>query len=142
MSNLATAIQIASFAHMYQLDKGGRPYILHPLYVMNKVSHLGDDYMMTAVMHDVLEEDVEFIDMDYLIKLKFNQNVLYAVGLLTNDEGLPYMDYIMLLSTDPIARAVKIADLEHNMDISRMDRFNSSLIKKYQKAYKYLKNDL
>jgi (p)ppGpp synthase/HD superfamily hydrolase len=137
MSNLATAIFIASNAHLNQLDKGGRPYILHPLHVMNKVSHLGDEYMMAAVMHDVIEDSN--IEMNYLIMKGFNKNVLYSVGLLTNDEGLPYMDYIMLLATDPIARAVKIADLEHNMDISRMDGFNSSLLKKYQKAYKYLK---
>jgi guanosine-3',5'-bis(diphosphate) 3'-pyrophosphohydrolase len=137
MSNLATAIQIASTAHINQLDKGGRPYILHPLHVMNKVSHLGDEYMMAAVMHDLIEDTV--IDMDFLIRRRFSQEVLYAIGLLTNDEGLPYMDYIMLLATDPIARAVKIADLEHNMDISRIDGFNSSLLKKYQQAYKYLK---
>jgi (p)ppGpp synthase/HD superfamily hydrolase len=137
MSNLATAIFIASNAHLNQLDKGGRPYILHPLHVMNKVSHLGDDYMMAAVMHDVLEDsDVTIHD---LAKHGFNVKVVYAVAVLQHDEGLPYMDYIMLLATNPIARAVKIADLEHNMDISRMDGFNSSLLKKYQKAYKYLK---
>ena len=56
MNMLAKAIQIASEAHLNQIDKGGKPYILHPLWVMDRVRHLGEDYMVVAVLHDVIED--------------------------------------------------------------------------------------
>ena len=136
---LGRAIEIAATAHAGQVDKGGRPYILHPLWVMDRVRHLGDDYMIVAVLHDVVE-DSEWSFGD-LIKEGFNQNVMYALSLLTHDPAVPYDDYIKAIATDPIAKAVKLRDLEHNTKITRLKGLRKKdfdRLEKYHRAYTYL----
>jgi len=139
MNMLGRAIEIAATAHTGQVDKGGRPYILHPLWVMDRVRHLGDDYMIVAVLHDVVEDsDWSFTD---LLKEGFNQNVMYALSLLTHDPAVPYDDYIKAIATDPIARAVKLRDLEHNTKITRLKGLRKKdfdRLEKYHRAYTYL----
>ena len=142
MNMLAKAIQIAAEAHLNQTDKGGKPYILHPLWVMNAVRHLGEDYMIVAVLHDVIE-DSEYPTETYnnLVKKGFNQNVMYALGLLTHNPDVPYDDYIKAIATDSIAKAVKLRDLEHNTKITRLKGLRKKdfdRIEKYHRAYTYL----
>ena len=139
MNMLGKAIEIAASAHAGQVDKGGRPYILHPLWVMDKVRHLGDDYMIVAVLHDVVE-DSEWSFGD-LIKEGFNQNVMYALSLLTHEPAVLYDDYIKAIATDPIAKAVKLRDLEHNTKITRLKGLRKKdfdRLEKYHRAYTYL----
>jgi (p)ppGpp synthase/HD superfamily hydrolase len=136
---LGKAIEIAAAAHAGQVDKGGRPYILHPLWVMDKVRHLGDDYMIVAVLHDVVE-DSEWSFGD-LIKEGFNQNVMYALSLLTHEPAVLYDDYIKAIATDSIAKAVKLRDLEHNTKITRLKGLRKKdfdRLEKYHRAYTYL----
>ncbi len=92
MNMLGRAIEIAATAHSGQVDKGGKPYILHPLWVMDRVRHLGEDYMIVAVLHDVMEDSNWTFEA--LIKEGFNQNVMYALSLLTHDKNTTYDDYI------------------------------------------------
>ena len=139
--NLANAIKIASDAHLNQTDRGGHPYILHPLWVMHKVRHLGEDYMIVAVLHDVVE-DTE-VTLDYLFNVNFNNNILYALDLLTHKVDIPYTDYIENLAHNDLAREVKLRDLEHNSKITRLKGLREKdfqRLQKYQIAYEYLKN--
>lgn len=140
--NLGEAIKIAANAHLGQLDRGGHPYILHPLWVMHKVRHLGEEYMIVAVLHDVVEDTN--ITIEDLMLLGFSQSIIYSLQLLDHsDKSVPYMDYIQNLAHDKIAREVKLRDLEHNSKITRLKGLRDKdfeRLKKYQKAYDYLKN--
>ena len=136
---LGKAIEIAATAHSGQVDKGGKPYILHPLWVMDRVRHLGEDYMIVAILHDVME-DSEWTFSD-LISEEFNQNVMYALSLLTHDPAVSYDDYNKLIATDPIAKAVKLRDLEHNTKVTRLKGLKKKdfdRLEKYHRAYTYL----
>jgi guanosine-3',5'-bis(diphosphate) 3'-pyrophosphohydrolase len=141
---LAKAILIASTAHLNQVDKGGKPYILHPLWIMDKVKHLGEDYMIVAVLHDVIEDSNQSKEMyNYLIKEGFNQNIMFALSLLTHDKSVSYDDYIKVIASNPIAREVKLRDLEHNTKITRLKGLRKKdfdRLEKYHRAYTYLLN--
>lgn len=138
--NLGTAINIASNAHLGQFDKGGTPYILHPLWIMHKIRHLGEKYMIVAILHDV-PEDTQ-ITIEILKDFGFNFEIIEALKLLTHDLSIPYMEYIEKLATNDIARQVKLRDLEHNSKITRLKGLRDKdfeRLKKYQIAYNYLK---
>jgi (p)ppGpp synthase/HD superfamily hydrolase len=138
---LSLAISIASKAFEGLLDRGGRPYILHCLWVMNKVRHLGPKYMIVAVLHDLIEDTFWTIEM--LRGIGFPEDVLEAIDLLTHKDDLPYNFYIMLLSENQISRAVKMRDLEHNSKITRLKDIRMrdlARIEKYHKSYKFLKD--
>lgn len=102
---LGKAIAIASKAFENKTDKGGSPYILHCLWVMNQVRHLGEKHMIVAVLHDLLE-DTDWTAED-LIKQGFSLECVVNISLLTHRPGMSYDDYIQGISGNPIARAVK-----------------------------------
>lgn len=142
--NLGRAIRIASKAFDQVEDKGGKPYILHCLWVMNKVRHLGEDYMIAAVLHDLIEDSPHW-ELTDLEEQGFDEDVILAIDLLTHPKGMSYMTYIRRLSNNKIARAVKMRDLEHNSKITRLKDLrpkDSERNMKYHKAYTYLKNQL
>lgn len=84
-----------------------------------------EDTTVTALLHDVVEDSD--MTLDDLRNAGFNDRVLTAVSLLTREEGTPYMDYIQALKSNPIARAVKMADLQHNCDMTRLDKDSITL---------------
>jgi (p)ppGpp synthase/HD superfamily hydrolase len=136
---LAKAIHIASEAHLNQTDKGGKPYILHPLWVMDRVRHLGEDYMIVAVLHDVVEDSDWTVEK--LANEDFNLKVISALLLLTHHESQSYDDYIKAIANDRIAREVKLRDLEHNSKITRLKGLRKKdfdRLEKYHRAYTYL----
>lgn len=136
---LAKAIRIASIAHENQMDKGGNPYILHPLWVMDRVRHLGHEYMIVGVLHDVLE-DSDWTLND-LHKEGFPVSITNALVLLTKTDEIEYDEYINRIYFNDLAREVKLRDLEHNSKITRLKdvrKKDFDRIKKYQLAYKYL----
>lgn len=110
------ALRIAYAAHHGQVDKAGVPYIHHPLHVAEQM----DDEVSTcvALLHDVLE-DTDVTETDLRAK-GFPDEVVDAVVLLTRGQGVSYRDYIERLSADPLARKVKVADLRHNSDTTRL----------------------
>ncbi|MBV4458992.1 HD domain-containing protein [Pseudomonas sp. COR58] len=113
---LERAIAIAATAHAGQVDKGGAPYILHPLKVMLRMSGLEE--RIVAVLHDVVEDcDVS---LDDLRKEGFSEAVLTAIESVTKVPGESYEDFIERVALNPIGRAVKLADLEENSDLSRI----------------------
>jgi len=139
---LATAIKIAATAFEHKFDKGGTPYIMHCLYVMHKVKHLGELAMVCAVLHDVVEDcEKDGYDYEYLRTQKISEEAISILKLLTHIDGVPYMDYIKPIATNHIAKAVKKADLEHNTKVSRLKGLRKKdfdRLEKYSLAYTYL----
>jgi len=111
-----TALKIAAAVHAGQKDLAGMPYILHPLTVMSMVDSL--DEKVVALLHDVIEDSAT--SLNDLRLAGFSGAIVQAVGLLTKPRPYVYMDYIKAISESELARVVKIADLAHNMDLSRL----------------------
>lgn len=111
------AMRVCFAAHREQLDKAGLPYVLHPLHVAESMN----DELSTvcALLHDVVEDTD--ITLTALGEMGFPSPVLDVLALLTRQEDVPYMDYIKKIATNPVARQVKLADLAHNCDLSRLD---------------------
>ena len=132
------AIKIAFEAHEGQKDKSGLPYILHPLHVAEQMHD--ENSTIVALLHDVVE-DTSWTLEDIAAR-GFGPEVTEALRLLTHDDAVPYLDYVRALKDNPIARKVKLADLRHNSDLSRLDREPTerdlARIRKYQKAREIL----
>ena len=132
------ALKIALAAHTGQTDKAGRSYILHPLRVMMRVE--GEHEMLAALLHDVVE-DSEWT-LERLAGEGFPEEVLRAVGLLSRKEGQTYEEFICALRDDPVARRVKLADLEDNMDLFRLPSLGErdlDRVAKYHRAWRELR---
>ncbi|XAI97292.1 guanosine-3',5'-bis(diphosphate) protein [Leptolyngbya phage Lbo-JY46] len=139
---LTTAIKIAATAFEGDYDKGGQPYIMHLLYVMHKVKHLGETAMICAVLHDLIEDkEKSGYNFEYLRLNGFSEEVILILQLLTHRKGTDYMNYIKGLSVHNIAKAIKKADLEHNSKVSRLKGLRKKdfdRLEKYCVAYQYL----
>lgn len=138
---LSTAILIASEVFEKKYDKGGQPYILHCLNVMNQMDPTDHELMTIAVLHDVIEDSDH--GYDYLRNHGFSERVIDGVKALTHEKDVPYMDYIRNIARNADARKVKMADLRHNSDIMRMKGLREKDFKrleKYHTAYEYLKD--
>lgn len=116
MELIERALEIAVTAHAGKVDKGGAPYILHPLRVMAAVPTM--DEKITAVLHDVVE-DTEWT-LEKLAAEKIPGRILDALRALTKLPGEERIDAAKRAAADPIARAVKVADVTDNMDLSRI----------------------
>ncbi len=116
MSQEEIARRIAIAAHEGQVDKAGRPYELHPRYVADHVT--SDDAKAVAWLHDVLEDTDE--TPAGLLAAGVSPRVVRAVQAMTRRAGEDYISYVRRVSTDEIARVVKLADLAHNTDLSRL----------------------
>ena len=140
MTNIATvedAVSIAAQAHRGQTDKAGAPYLLHPLRMMLRMDT--EAAMMAAVLHDVVE-DTDWT-LDRLREAGFSNEVLEAVDCLTHREGESYQQFVERVRTNPIARQVKIADLEDNMNIRRINQLapkDLERMEKYHRAWRVL----
>lgn len=136
-ATLEDAISIAAVAHKGQTDKSGAPYILHPLRMMMRMT--SEAAMITAILHDVVEDtDWTF---ERLREAGFSAEVLEAVNCVTNRSGENYEQFIERAAGNPIARQVKIADLEDNMNVLRIGEINLKeleRLEKYHKSWRYL----
>lgn len=142
MGTLNKAIAIASNAFENVNDKGGNPYILHCLRVMNGVKHLGSTAMICAVLHDLIEDCNDW-SFEKLRQNGFSEEVIVILQLLTHRKETDYMDYIRAIAVHPIAKAVKMSDLEDNSQITRLKGLRQKdfkRIEKYFTAYEYLKD--
>jgi (p)ppGpp synthase/HD superfamily hydrolase len=139
---LGTAISIAADAHENQKDRQGMPYILHPLHVMNEViKKYPEDILaaQVAVLHDVIESSDW--TLTHLVEVGFSNAVLDSLYLLTHQVGVDYESYVRGLTEDYRATVVKIEDLRHNSDITRLKGIKEKDIKrieKYHKAFLFL----
>ena len=134
------ALELAVEKHKNQTDKAGNPYILHPLHVMENVN--SKEGKIVAILHDIIEDTD--ITEDYLFKIGLSKRIVDAVVALTRSEDMDYQKYIKNLSSNPLAKEVKLADLEHNMDLKRLPTLEEKDLernRKYQIAYHYLINN-
>lgn len=137
---LGKAISIASKAFENVKDKGGQPYILHCLRVMNNLHTDDEELKIIAVLHDLLEDCKQFT-LGELQDLGFSKRVLKALDLLSHDPSIPYDDYIKAISFNNDARLVKLADLKDNSDITRLKGLSKKdfdRMEKYHRSYMYL----
>ena len=115
--NTKKALKLCFAAHKEQKDKSGLPYVFHPFHLAEQMED--EESTVVALLHDVAE------DTDYTLEdiaaMGFSRNVMEALALLTHDEAVPYMEYVKALRNNLIARRVKLADLRHNSDLSRLD---------------------
>ena len=114
---LEKAIRIAVTSHEGQVDKAGRPYILHPLRVMAAMDT--DAERIVAALHDLLEDCPDWTFTE-LLKVGFPGKLVQSISLLTKPKHQDYDEYIKFIAGDPVARKVKLADLADNMDLSRL----------------------
>lgn len=133
------AMKLCFDAHKDQVDKSGMPYVFHPLILAEKMTT--EEEITVALLHDVVE------DTNYTIEdlqdMGFSDTVIEALKKMTHDPAIPYMDYVKGISTNPIATKVKLADLRHNSDLSRLDQADSEAIarvKKYKSAIEFLES--
>lgn len=115
---LSKMISLATERHAGQFDKGGRPYILHPLTVMHRLRTDDEELQCIAVGHDLLEDTVT--TSRELCDLGFNARVVNAIITLTRLPETPYETYKRAVKFNPDAVRVKIEDLRHNSDIRRL----------------------
>ncbi len=138
---LNKAIELAHIAHKGQLDKGGNPYINHPLRVMNNVETIEEK--IVAVLHDVVEDSE--VTLEDLRIAEFSDRIIAAVNAITKVEGEKREDYLQRVMGNPIALRVKIADMTDNADISRIPnptKRDRERIRIYKKTLLKLKKNL
>lgn len=133
---LALAIKIAAEGHLNQKDKGGNPYILHPLKVMHYLK--SDDFQLMAIaaLHDVVE-DTDVMAAD-LVMMGFSNRVVCAVVLLTKTPNQTPEEYFNGIASNYDAIRVKLADLRHNSDVRRLKGLGDKdllRIRKYHDMY-------
>ena len=123
------AMRIAYAAHHGQFDYNGIPYIFHPIHLAEQM----EDELTTivALLHDVVEDTP--YSLEDLSELGFPKEAVDAIGLMTHEDGVPYLDYVAEIKKNPIARAVKLADLRHNSDLTRLDRVDGPALERVQK---------
>ena len=136
---LKKAEAFATMMHEGQVDRGGAAYIEHPRAVAAKLD--GETEKAVAWLHDVVEDTGATVEQ---IRELFGSEVADAVAVMTHKKGVPYFDYIGEIKRNTIARKVKMADLSHNMDVSRLPIITDAdwnRVKKYKKAYDILKEE-
>lgn len=131
------AMQLCFEAHKDQLDKSGLPYVFHPFHLAEQMKD--ETTTVVALLHDVIEDTD--LTLNDIAEEGFGDEVVQALSLLTHEDDVPYMDYVAKIKNDPIAKTVKLADLAHNSDLSRLDVVDEKALKrreKYQKAIAFL----
>lgn len=127
------ALKLCFEAHKEQTDKSGMPYVFHPFHLAQQMET--EETTIVALLHDLVE-DTDYTIED-LVNMGFDKVVTEAIALLTHGDGTDYMDYVARIKENPIAKAVKLADLKHNSDLTRLDIVDEKALgraEKYRKA--------
>ena len=133
------AMKLCFEAHKGQVDKTGVPYVFHPFHVAEQMTD--EATTVVALLHDVVE-DTEYT-LEDIAALGFGQDIVGAVALMTHEDDVPYLDYVARLKSNPLARVVKLADLAHNSDLSRLGKVDDKTrrrLEKYKKAIALLES--
>jgi (p)ppGpp synthase/HD superfamily hydrolase len=131
------ALKLCFDAHKDQVDKSGLPYVFHPFHLAEQMTD--EDTTIVALLHDVVE-DTPYTLAD-LAAMGFEAHIVDALRLLTHLDETPYMEYVAQIKPNLIARAVKLADLRHNSDLTRLDAVDQKAlerVEKYRKAIAFL----
>ena len=111
------ALKLCFEAHKEQVDKTGMPYVFHPFHLAEQMTD--EIATVCALLHDVVEDTA--YTLEDLRTMEFPEEVIEVLALLTHDETVPYMEYVREITKNPIAKQVKLADLKHNSDTTRLD---------------------
>ena len=131
------AMKLCFVAHKEQTDKSGLPYVFHPFHLAEQMPD--EATTVAALLHDVVEDTDH--TLEELREMGFPAEALDALALLTHDKSVPYMEYVAKIKNNPVARTVKLADLRHNSDVTRLSAVtekDEERIEKYRKAIEYL----
>jgi (p)ppGpp synthase/HD superfamily hydrolase len=131
------AMKFAYQAHQGQTDKSGLPYIYHPMHIAEQMED--ESTTVCALLHDVVEDT--HYTLEDLIKQGYPSEIIEALSLLTHNKDISYMDYVRKIKSNKIASTVKLADLQHNSDLSRLEVIDDDALKrieKYRKAMQIL----
>ena len=134
---LELALSIATKAHRGQFDKAGIDYIEHPIFVASQVD--SEEEKAVALLHDVIEDSP--VSAEELLQAGLPETVVTAVQVLTKKKEQDYQTYLENVKKNPLARVVKLADLKHNSDLSRLSSITEKdreRLKKYKKAIDFL----
>jgi len=131
------ALMLAIKGHEGQYDKGGMPYINHPMAVSTYCDT--KEAKIVALLHDTLEDtDITYEE----ICEGCGKEIADLVQMMTHDDSVPYMDYVKFVGQNPVTREVKLADLRHNTQPGRiidMTEKDHERMRKYRTAIEYLK---
>ena len=131
------ALKLCFEAHKDQVDKSGLPYAFHPFHLAEQMQD--ENTTIVALLHDVVE-DTEYT-LEDLRAMGFGDEVVEALSYMTHDPSVPYMEYVARIRENDIARRVKLADLRHNSDITRLDSIDPKAldrVAKYAQAIRLL----
>lgn len=131
------ALKLCFEAHKEQVDKSGMPYVFHPFHLAEQMTD--ESTTVVALLHDVVEDTN--LNFDDLEKQGFSDEIINTLKLLTHDKSVPYMDYVAEIKKNRIATKVKLADLKHNSDLTRLSVIDEKALKrkeKYEKAIELL----
>ena len=134
------ALNLCFEAHKDQRDKSGLPYVFHPFHLAEQMKD--EKTAIVALLHDVVEDTG--VTIDDIRNMGFAEDVVVAIELMTHDPKVPYMEYVSEIKKNPIAKAVKLADLRHNGDMSRLDTvtaYDEKRAEKYTAAIRLLEED-
>ena len=143
------AMLIAYRQHEGQLDKAGLPYVFHPYHLAEQ---MGDDEyaICVALLHDVVEDTNMTLEELESQGFPIDIDIIDALKCLTHEEGVPYLGrYIEGIKANPLAKKVKLADLRHNSDLTRLPlakgqderKRRDKRMRKYAKAIEFLEAD-
>lgn len=124
------ALQLCFLAHKDQLDKGGMPYVFHPFHLAEQMTD--ETTTVVALLHDVVEDTP--YTLEDLKEMGFSREALEAVAVLTHLPDVPYETYLQAIKKNPIAKTVKLADIRHNADSTRLEP-NDPRAEKLQEKY-------
>lgn len=126
------ALKLCFEAHKEQVDKSGMPYVFHPFHLAEQMKT--EETTVVALLHDLVE------DTDYTIEdltsMGFSKSITDAIALMTHANDVEYMDYVCEIKNNPIAKVVKLADLKHNADLTRLDVVDEKALRRREKYLK------
>ena len=133
------ALEIAFDAHKDQVDKAGLPYIYHPFYLATQMET--EDSIIVALLHDVVEDS--HYTFEEIESYGFSPSIITALRLLTHEDSEDYITYIHRVKENELARIVKLADLKHNSDESRLSHMDDKVrerLNRYAESIKILES--
>ena len=129
------ALKLCFEAHKEQVDKSGMPYVFHPFHLAEQMKT--EETTVVALLHDLVE-DTDYTIED-LMSMGFSKSITDAIALMTHTNDVEYMDYVREIKNNPIAKAVKLADLKHNSDLTRLDVADEKALSRREKYLKAIK---
>ena len=126
------ALRLSFEAHKDQLDKSGIPYVYHPYHLAEQMTT--EETVVVALLHDVVEDTA--YTLNDLLDMGFPKEIVDAIACMTHDPSVPYLEYVKKIRENPIAAKVKLADLMHNSDLSRLNIVDEKALKRVEKYRK------